>query len=63
MSDIFRELAEECQVPWKEYWPFLKDFVDFRNDEGLMKLEKYLKQIFENKNQNYSMQSINFAMV
>lgn len=43
-----RDLAEECQVSWKEYWPFLEDFVDFRSDEGLMKLEKYLEQRFKN---------------
>lgn len=34
-------------MPWKEYWPFLKDFVDFRSDEGLTKLEKYLEQRFK----------------
>jgi len=62
---VFRELAEECQVPWKEYWPFLKDFADFRSDEGLMKFEKYLEQRFENeyKNQNYTMRPVNSAMV
>ncbi|XP_072746594.1 ankyrin repeat and LEM domain-containing protein 2 isoform X2 [Anoplolepis gracilipes] len=46
LERVGRDLAEECQVPWKEYWPFLKDFVDFRKDEGLMKLEKYLEQRF-----------------
>lgn len=46
---FFRELAEECQVPWKEYWPFLQDFVNFRSDEGLTKLEQYLEQRFKNK--------------
>ncbi|XP_012219724.1 ankyrin repeat and LEM domain-containing protein 2 [Linepithema humile] len=64
LERVGRDLAEECQVPWKEYWPFLKDFVDFRGDEGLMKLEKYLEQRFQNKykNQNYTMRSINSAM-
>jgi len=42
-----RNLAEEYQVPWKEYWPFLKDFVDFRTDEGLTKLEEYLEQKYK----------------
>jgi len=46
-ANTFRNLAEEYQVPWKEYWPFLKDFVDFRTDEGLTKLEKYLEQKYK----------------
>ncbi|XP_011883163.1 PREDICTED: ankyrin repeat and LEM domain-containing protein 2 [Vollenhovia emeryi] len=44
LERVGRDLAEEYQVPWKEYWPFLKDFVDFRSDDGLTKLEKYLQQ-------------------
>ncbi|XP_014475700.1 PREDICTED: ankyrin repeat and LEM domain-containing protein 2 isoform X2 [Dinoponera quadriceps] len=47
LERVGRDLAEVYQVPWKEYWPFLKDFVDFRNDEGLTKLEKYLEQRFK----------------
>ncbi|XP_043268391.1 ankyrin repeat and LEM domain-containing protein 2 homolog [Venturia canescens] len=43
---IGRNLAEEYQVPWKEYWPFLDDFADFRCDEGLTRLEKYLENRF-----------------
>ncbi|XP_029174873.1 ankyrin repeat and LEM domain-containing protein 2-like [Nylanderia fulva] len=49
LERVGRELAEECQVPWKEYWLFLQDFVDFRSEEGLAKLESYLEQRFENK--------------
>ncbi|KMQ97722.1 ankyrin repeat and lem domain-containing protein 2 [Lasius niger] len=49
LERVGRELAEECQVPWKEYWLFLKDFVDFRSDEGLAKLEKYLEERYKNK--------------
>lgn len=51
---LFRDLAEECQVPWKEYWPFLKDFVDFRSDEGVAKLEKFLEQRFKNTDPSFS---------
>lgn len=40
----YRELASEYHVTWKEYWPFLKDFVDLRDIEGLNKLEEFLKQ-------------------
>ncbi|KYN01665.1 PREDICTED: ankyrin repeat and LEM domain-containing protein 2 [Cyphomyrmex costatus] len=49
LERVGRDLAEECQVLWKEYWPFLKDFVDFRSDDGLTKLERYLEQRFKNK--------------
>lgn len=46
---IFRDLAEAYQVSWKEYWPFLNDFADFRTTEGLMKLEKYLEHRFQHE--------------
>ncbi|KAG5321554.1 ANKL2 protein, partial [Acromyrmex heyeri] len=51
LERVGRDLAEEYQVLWKEYWPFLKDFVDFRSDDGLTKLERYLEQRFKNKEQ------------
>ncbi|XP_074651930.1 ankyrin repeat and LEM domain-containing protein 2-like [Tubulanus polymorphus] len=40
-----RQLAEDMRVPWKEYWLFLKSFVDFKSENGLDKLEKYLESI------------------
>lgn len=46
-------------MPWKEYWPFLKDFVDFQNNEGLKKLEKYLEQRFK----DYKVQLLYSRMV
>ncbi|XP_011632417.1 ankyrin repeat and LEM domain-containing protein 2 isoform X2 [Pogonomyrmex barbatus] len=57
---VGRDLAKEYQVPWKEYWSFLKDFVDFRTDEGLTKLEKYLEQRFKDKQEQlfYSMRNL-----
>ncbi|EZA59055.1 Ankyrin repeat and LEM domain-containing protein [Ooceraea biroi] len=44
---VGRNLAEEYRVSWKEYWPFLKDFVDFRTDKGLTKLEEYLEEKYK----------------
>lgn len=43
---FYRNLAEEYQVSWKEYWHFLNDFADFHCVHGLAKLEKYLEQRF-----------------
>lgn len=59
LGTFIRDLAKEYQVSWKEYWPFLRDFVDFRSDEGLKKLEKYLKQKFI----DYESQLPSFKMV
>lgn len=47
LERVGRDLAEEYQVSWKEHWPFLNDFADFRTTEGLMKLEKYLERKFQ----------------
>ncbi|XP_076628360.1 ankyrin repeat and LEM domain-containing protein 2 [Colletes latitarsis] len=49
LERVGRDLAEEYQVSWKEYWPFLNDFADFRTTEGLMKLEKYLEDKFHDQ--------------
>ncbi|XP_076230807.1 ankyrin repeat and LEM domain-containing protein 2 isoform X1 [Calliopsis andreniformis] len=49
LERVGRDLAEEYQVSWKEFWPFLNDFADFRTTEGLMKLEKYLERRFQNQ--------------
>ncbi|XP_014229261.1 ankyrin repeat and LEM domain-containing protein 2 [Trichogramma pretiosum] len=46
---VGRELASECQVLWKEYWPFLKDFADLRSEDGLKKLEEFLRKQHRNK--------------
>ncbi|XP_071860212.1 ankyrin repeat and LEM domain-containing protein 2 isoform X1 [Bombus fervidus] len=49
LERVGRDLAEEYQVSWKEYWPFLNDFADFRTKEGLIKLEKYLEHKFQSQ--------------
>lgn len=32
-------------INWKEYWPFLDEYVDLTSDEGLKKLEKHLAKM------------------
>ncbi|CAG9782287.1 unnamed protein product [Diatraea saccharalis] len=44
---LFRELAEEMKIGWKEYWPFLDTFTDLRTNEGLTFLENYLKTKYD----------------
>lgn len=44
---FFRNLAEELHFDWKEYWPFLDTFTDFRTAEGLALLENYLKTKYD----------------
>lgn len=47
ISIFSRNLAEQMQVDWKEYWPFLDTFTDLRSTEGLTLLENYLKAKYE----------------
>lgn len=39
-----RKLARDLQVPWTEYWPFLGIFANLSSQDGLQKLELYLKK-------------------
>ncbi|XP_043801025.1 ankyrin repeat and LEM domain-containing protein 2 homolog isoform X2 [Apis laboriosa] len=59
LERVGRDLAEEYQVSWKEYWPFLNDFADFRTKEGLIKLEKYLEHKFQDQLFRYNQTSNN----
>ncbi|XP_059264109.1 ankyrin repeat and LEM domain-containing protein 2 isoform X1 [Mustela nigripes] len=43
MERVGRELARELGYPWVEYWDFLGCFVDLSSQEGLQKLEEYLR--------------------
>lgn len=43
LSYSCRELARELGYPWVEYWDFLGCFVDLSSQEGLQKLEEYLR--------------------
>ncbi|CAD1470093.1 unnamed protein product, partial [Heterotrigona itama] len=54
LERVGRDLAEEYQVSWKEYWLFLNDFADFRTTEGLTKLEKYLERKFQDQLFHYN---------
>ncbi|KAG5889275.1 hypothetical protein JTB14_007037 [Gonioctena quinquepunctata] len=42
LERIGKRLANEYDVNWKEYWPFLGSFVDIASEEGLDQLENYL---------------------
>ncbi|GBP77365.1 Ankyrin repeat and LEM domain-containing protein 2 [Eumeta japonica] len=47
LETVGRDLADKMKVNWKEYWPFLDTFTDFRTPEGLQLLEDYLKEKYE----------------
>ncbi|XP_066603400.1 ankyrin repeat and LEM domain-containing protein 2 [Prorops nasuta] len=51
LERVGRDLAEECDIPWKEYWPFLDCFVNLRSKDGMNKLEKYLENKFKEHTQ------------
>lgn len=42
LERLGKNLAVRSSVPWKEYWPFLDDFVDLGSHEGLQMLETFL---------------------
>lgn len=39
---VIRELASECNIEWKERWPFTSEFINLKSSEGLNKLESFL---------------------
>ncbi|KAG5684775.1 hypothetical protein PVAND_013988 [Polypedilum vanderplanki] len=43
LEKIGRNLAQEYNVGWKEYWDFLESFLDIRSNQGLECFEKFLK--------------------
>lgn len=42
-----RELAADKGISWNEYWEFLGDFANFRTEQGLQKLEVFLKEKYK----------------
>nr|CAD7411914.1 unnamed protein product [Timema cristinae] len=43
LERVGRSLAQEFKVQWKEFWPFLNTFVDLSSQDGLQRLEEYLR--------------------
>ena len=37
--------ARKAGSDWKEFWPFLGDYVDLRSEEGLERLEEHLNSL------------------
>lgn len=42
LERVGRDLAVQQKFSWKEYWHFLDDFLNLREDEGLQAFEKFL---------------------
>jgi len=44
LERVGRDLAVQQKFLWKEYWHFLNDFLNLRDEEGLQALEKFLAE-------------------
>lgn len=47
LERIGRDLAADQGISWNEYWEFLGDFANFRTEQGLQKLEVFLKDKYK----------------
>nr|XP_022902887.1 ankyrin repeat and LEM domain-containing protein 2-like [Onthophagus taurus]XP_022911169.1 ankyrin repeat and LEM domain-containing protein 2-like [Onthophagus taurus] len=54
LETVGRELATKYNVNWKEYWPFLDDFVDLCSDDGLKRFETFLSQKVDTNFSNHN---------
>ncbi|KAI9557040.1 hypothetical protein GHT06_016837 [Daphnia sinensis] len=44
LERVGRNIAQDLNVPWVEYWKFLDEFCDLCSSEGLRKLENYFRR-------------------
>ena len=54
MIFFYRGLESQCRAAahktgtsWREYWPFLNDYIDLQSPQGLEALEEYLSKKYE----------------
>lgn len=43
---IARLQFKQNSINWREYWPFLNDYVDLTSEDGLNQLENHLKNVY-----------------
>ena len=46
LERIARNLCKDMDIHWIEFWPFLNIKIDLTSDEGLIHLEKHLRNIY-----------------
>lgn len=54
LERIGKKLANKYEINWKEYWPFLDNFVDITSEEGLNMLEDFLSNRYAVLNHSFA---------